>query len=355
MPDFDPTARDFPPPSVPVRPDWLARTREQAEEPDLSIIDAHHHIWNRPHEVYMADDLLADLTAGHNVIATVYAQCRSHYRQDGPEHLRPVGETDFVRRLAEALPADAPQVGRGIVAHAALMRGAAVAEVLDAHVEAAPDRMRGIRDMTTHDARLTASFGAIPAGRLLDPTWREGFAQLAPRGLSYDCYAFHTQLAEVADLARAFPDTAIILNHIGGPLGAGPYARMRDEVFTGWSAAMRTLAQCPNVSVKVGGFGMHNYGHAFDQADAAPDSATIAAAIGPYVALCVEAFGADRCMFESNFPVDKGMVGYVSLWNAFKQVSRECSAAERADLFAGCANRVYRLNLDHEIARGAKA
>ncbi|OWU82937.1 amidohydrolase [Oceanicola sp. 22II-s10i] len=346
MQDFDPTAKDFPPPALPVREDWLARTDEAALEPDLPIVDPHHHLWNRPHERYLTDEILADVTAGHNVVATVFVQCRSHYRQSGPEHLKFVGETEFVRDFVAALPADSPKVCAGMVAHANMMQGAAVAEVLDAHLEAGPGLVKGIRDMTTYDPEISASFGSIPPGRLLDATWREGFAQLAPRGLSYDLYAFHTQLTEALDLARAFPDQPIVLNHIGGPLGIKGYASRRDQVFAEWSAAMREIGKCPNVSIKVGGVGMHNLGFGFEHLPAGPTGEQIANAIGPYVETCIEAFGPDRAMFESNFPVDKGAVGYVPLWNAFKRLTANHTAAERAALFAGTADRVYRLGLD---------
>ncbi|MGR3323083.1 MAG: amidohydrolase family protein [Pseudooceanicola sp.] len=346
MQDFDPTARDFPPPALPVRPDWLARADEPADEPDLPIVDAHHHLWNRPHERYMAEDLLADLNAGHNVVATVYVQCRSHYRQDGPDPLRPVGETEFVRSVAEAQPEGGPKIAAGMVAHAALIQGDAVAEVLDAHLAAGPGLVKGIRDMTTYDPEISTSFGATPPGRLLDATWRAGFAQLAPRGLSYDLYAFHTQLGEVLDLARAHPETQIVLNHIGGPLGIKSYADRRDEVFAAWSRDMKAIGACENVVIKIGGVGMHNLGFGFEHGDAAPGGDAIARAIAPHVETCIEAFGPDRAMFESNFPVDKGSVGYVPLWNAFKRLTRNHSAAERDALFAGTANRVYRLGLD---------
>jgi len=339
----DPAARDFPPPHVPVREDWLARRVEPVIDPGLPIIDPHHHLWHRPAERYRVDDLLRDLGDGHDVRATVFVQCRSMYRTDGPPELRPLGETEWVEGIARALPPGGPRVAAGIVCMADLTLGDAVRPVLEAHLAAAPTRLRGVRNMTTSHPELTSSFGHIPPHRLLDPRFQEGFAHLAPLGLSYDVWAYHTQLDEVLALARAFPGTAIILDHLGGPLGSGPFQGRREEVFPAWRAGVRALSACPNVTVKLGGAGMHLLGHDFHLADDPPTSGEIAEAMRPHVEALIEAFGADRCMFESNFPVDKGMFGYRTLWNAFKRLAAGAGAGERAALFRGTAARVYRI------------
>jgi L-fuconolactonase len=197
--------------------------------------------------------------------------------------------------------------------------------------------------MTTSHPEIVSSFGRIPPQRLLDPGFQRGFSHLAPLGLSYDVWAYHTQLGEVRQLAERFPQTAIILDHIGGPLGLGPFHDQRDAVFADWAKAIHALSACPNVSVKLGGFGMHLLGLDFHKASVAPDSATLANAIRPYVETCIEAFGARRCMFESNFPVDKGMFSYRAMWNAFKRIAAGASADERHALFSGTAARVYRI------------
>ena len=340
---FDPTTRDFPPPHVPVREDWLAQVREPVLDPALPIIDPHHHLWHRPAERYLEAELLTDLGDGHDVRATVFVQCRSYYREDGPVPMRPVGETAFVQRVAEATDSAGPRIAAGIVCMADLMLGDAVRPVLEAHLAAAPARLRGVRNMTTSHPSIVSSFGRIPPQRLLDPDFRRGFAHLAPLGLSYDAWAYHTQLEEVADLARAFPATSIVINHLGGPLGIGPFAGRRTEVFEAWRPSIRALAALPNLSMKLGGFGMHLLGFDFHRGEAPPSSEVLAQALRPYVETCIEAFGAERCMFESNFPVDKGMFGYRTLWNAFKRLAAGAGDAERDALFSGTAARIYRL------------
>jgi L-fuconolactonase len=340
----DITAAEFPAPHIGVRGEWLNVTHEPVLDAQLPIIDPHHHIWHRPHERYTPEDLSDDLRDGHNVTDTVFVQCRSMYRAEGPAQMRPVGETEFVNAVADAAVAHGgPRIAAGIVSMADLMLGDDVRPVLDAHLAAAPQRLRGIRNMTTSHPEIVSSFGRIPPQRLLDPVFQRGFSHLAPLGLSYDVWAYHTQLDEVRQLAVSFPQTSIILDHIGGPLGMGPFRSQRDTVFAEWSAAIRALASCPNVTVKLGGFGMHLLGFDFHKASAAPDSQTLASAIRPYVDTCIEVFGAGRCMFESNFPVDKGMFSYRVMWNAFKRLSAGATAAERSALFSGTAARIYRL------------
>ncbi|GAA5233134.1 amidohydrolase family protein [Verticiella sediminum] len=339
----DPAAKDFPPPHIAVRPDWLDRAVEPVIEPELRILDAHHHLWNRPSERYVLPDLLADLASGHRVDATVYVQCRSMYRLDGPVELRPVGETEHLLRVVERLGPDEPRVAAGIVCMADLMLGDGVVPVLEAQIEAGQGRVRGVRTMTSSDPSVQSSFGGVPAHRLLDPQWRKGAAHLPALGLTCDVYVFHTQLDDVASLARAHPELTIVLNHMGTPLGSGAFAGRRQEVFGAWSAAMGRVAECPNVVVKLGGAGMHTFGFGFHEASEPPDSAHLAEAFRPYVHTCIELFGAQRCMFESNFPVDKGQFGYRTLWNAFKRLAGAASTHEKQALFAGTAARVYRI------------
>lgn len=334
-----------------VRPDWLARRREAALEPELPIIDPHHHLIDRPESgTYLLADLLADIDSGHNVVATVYLEWLSMYRADGPEEMRPVGEIEFANGVA-AMSASGgygkPRVCAGIVGHGELTMGARVAPVLQGMIAAGNGRVRGIRFITASDPDQQ-QWGAIatrPQGWLLDRTVREGFAQLAPLGLSFDCYMYHPQLGDLLDLARAFPETAIVLNHVGGAIGLGRYAGKRDAVFADWSAKIRALASCPNVHVKLGGMGMKVFGFDFHEHELPPDSERLAAAWRPYVETCIEAFGASRAMFESNFPVDKGSYSYGVFWNACKRLAQGASAGEKADLFHGTASRFYRLGL----------
>ena len=339
-----------PNPHLPVRPEWLARHSESALEPQQAIIDAHHHLWDRPHNRYLQDDLLADIGAGHRVLATVFVECGAMYRTAGSAALACLGETEFVHQIAEASASAAHnecRIAAGIVGHADLLLGAEVGAVLDAHLQAAPGRFKGIRNSSVYhpDPRARASLANPPPGLLQDAQFRRGFACLAPRGLSFDAWMYHTQLEELIDLARAFPDTTLVLNHVGGPLGIGPYAGQRAAVFGEWRQSMQLLAACDNVMVKLGGMGMRMFGFDFAQREAPPHSQALAQAWGPHLLECIAAFGPGRCMFESNFPVDKGTCSYGVLWNAFKRVAAALSADERHALFFGTAARVYKIDV----------
>jgi predicted TIM-barrel fold metal-dependent hydrolase len=332
-----------------VRQEWLDRRREEISEPDLPIVDPHHHLVDRPETGrYLMRELLADIGAGHNVTHTVYLEWLSMYRGEGPAEMRPVGEIEFANGVAAASASGKYGPARlcaGIVGYADLSVGAAVGRVLEAMVAAGGGRFRGIRYISaTHpDQREWGSLVERPEGMLRDPRVREGFARLAPLGLSFDAWMYHTQLPELVDLARAFPETRIVLDHVGGPIGLGRHTGRRDEVFAEWRARIRELAACPNVHVKLGGLGMRMFGFGFHERDMPPSSEDLAAAWRPYVETCIEAFGPDRAMFESNFPVDKGSCGYVPLWNAMKRIAAGCSAAEKTALFSGTAKKFYRL------------
>ncbi len=338
-----------------VRPEWLERRREAALEPDLPIVDPHHHLIDRPESGrYLLPDLLADIRGGgHNVVATVYLEWLSMYRADGPQEMRPVGEIEFANGVA-AMSASGgygkPRVCAGIVGHADLALGVRVKEVLEPMIVSAggrDGRFRGIRFISAShpDQAQWGSAVGRPEKLLLDKRVREGFAQLAPLGLSFDAFMYHTQLADVLDLARAFPETPIVLNHVGGPIGLGRYKGKRDAVFADWSARIRELASCPNVHVKLGGLGMRLLGFDVHEGELPPSSEQLAAAWRPYIETCITAFGADRAMFESNFPVDKGSYGYGVFWNACKRLAQGASASEKASLFHGAASRVYRLGV----------
>jgi len=332
-----------------VRPDWLARWGEEPLDPDLPIIDAHHHLWDRPRWRYLFDEYLDDITqSGHKITASVFMQCQAMYRANGPEPLRVVGETEFVNGIA-AMSASGrygeARICAGIVGHADLRQGEAVAAVLEAHIAAGGGRFRGIRHITTWDADSTLMnpLSAGPPGVLGDPSFRAGFSRLAPLGLVFDAWLCRPQVPELTDLARACPQTTIVLDHLGGIIGIGAYRDGREEVFARWSCAIRDLARCDNVYVKLGGLGMRINGFGFESGETPPSSEHLASAWRPYVETAIEAFGAHRCMFESNFPVDKGSYGYGPLWNAFKRLARNAGEDERAMLFSGTAARVYAL------------
>lgn len=332
----------------PVRLDWLKLRHEEAIEPQLPIVDSHHHLWDHPGHRYFMADLLEDVAGGHLVQATVATECGAMYRMGGDPAMRPVGETEFLNGIA-AMSASGNygpcRVAAAIVGNADFCLGDKVKPVLEAHVRAGGGRFRGIRYNSVWHADPTArgSMANPPPGVLGDATFRRGFAALAPLNLSFDAWMYHTQLAEGVDLARSFPDTTIILNHCGGALGIGPYTGKRDEVFAQWRMRMTDMARCENVFVKVGGLGMRLYGFDFTEQPKPPTSEELAQAWRPYVLTCIDIFGAERCMFESNFPVDKGSCSYNALWNAFKRITADLSPRERTALFAGTAARVYRL------------
>ncbi|MPY96375.1 MAG: amidohydrolase family protein [Acidimicrobiia bacterium] len=324
---------------------WLARTAEEPLEPELAICDPHHHLWDFPTDRYLLDELRGDTGAGHNVVSTVFVECTSAYRSRGPEELRPVGETEFVAAAAAESERRAGAEIKGIVSFADLSLGEAVRPVLEAHVEAGQGRFRGIRHATAWDRGpgVRVAHTAPPPGLMGEPGFQEGVAELGRLGLSFDAWLYHPQLVELANLARVCPDVRIVLDHLGAPLGLGPYAGHRDEVLAAWRSGMEAVAACPNVVLKVGGIGLPLYGFEWHKNDKPPTSEELAVTWGPEIRWCIELFGPERAMFESNFPVDRKSTSYVVLWNAFKRIAAGASPAEKADLFHDSAARAYRL------------
>lgn len=333
---------------------WLGLVPEEALEPDLAICDAHHHLWDRPDGRYMRDDFVED-AKGHKVVSTVFVECMAGYRTDGPEASRPVGETDFVEAIAEESLVTDPgvAVAAGIVGFADLRLGGAVAPILEEHIAASP-RFRGIRHACGWDAspNIRISHTKPPEHLYLDATFREGFACLESHDLIFDAWLYHPQLPELVDLARAFPGVTIVLDHFGGPLGIGPYAGKRDEVFVEWKKCIEELARCPNVVMKLGGLLMPINGWGLHKQDRPPTSEALAASTAPYYLFCIDAFGVERCMFESNFPVDKASCSYTTLWNSFKRIAGDSTPAEKVALFHDTAVRVYTLNADETCQPG---
>lgn len=329
-------------------PAWLALRQEEITEPGLEIVDPHHHLWDHPGNRFLLDQLLADIGSGHKITETVFVECGSMYRADGPTEMKPVGETEFVNGTA-AMSASGQygptRLCRAIVGHADLRLGDAVARVLEAQIAAGDGRFRGIRHSVARDAS-----DAFPKartnpvkGQMLDPTWRAGFARLAPLNLTFEAWLYHPQLTELADLARAYPQTTIILNHVGGPLGIGPYKDKKAETFAQWKAGIIEVAKSENVVVKLGGLGMPIGMFDFYTRETPPSSEEMATAYKPYIETCIAAFGVERGMFESNFPPDGASSSYPIMWNALKRLAAGYSPSEKAALFSGTAMRVYRL------------
>jgi L-fuconolactonase len=341
---------------------------EEAIDPEIPIIDPHHHLWDRRAHYadgapssgwsavvgrkahYLFDQLLADLQGGHNFIATVYMECGSFYRADGPEALKSVGETEFVNGVAAMSASGAygdTRVCAGIVCHADLTGGETVADVLAAHVRAGGGRLRGVRQSASYDP-YESVLGIVnaPCANLYgSDAFRAGFAHLGEMGLVFDAWVVEPQIPEVTDLARAFPGTSIVLDHLGTPLGLGRYEGRQAERFPIWRENIRELARLPNVTMKVGGLGMDFCRLPSFLADPPFTSEQLAAEWAPYIETCVEAFGANRCMFESNYPMEDGAGTYGVLWNTFKIAAAGASAEEKAALFSGTAKRVYALEI----------
>ncbi|MBL6458055.1 amidohydrolase [Belnapia sp. T6] len=318
-------------------------------DPALPIIDPHHHLWDHPGERYFLDDLLRDAGSGHAIQTTIFVQCGAMYRAEGPEDERSLGETEFVTGAAaqSATGKYGPtRACAGIIGMVDLTLGDRVAPLLAAHRAIAGRRFRGVRNRTAwHPSpEVRSNLVTPPPGPLEHPGFAEGARELARQGLTLDVWAYHTQLPLVLALARAVPELTIILDHVGGPLGTGPFRGRREEVFPVWRQSIQALAALPNLAVKLGGLAMQVNGFDFHLADRPPGSEALAAAWKPYIETCIEAFGPTRCMFESNFPVDKGMCSYPVLWNAFKRLAAGASTAEKAALFSGTAARIYGLS-----------
>jgi predicted TIM-barrel fold metal-dependent hydrolase len=334
----------------PVRAEWLARRTEEILEPDLPIVDPHHHLWVRPNYSYLFPDLLADVGSGHKIHATMFEQAASMYRDDGPEELKSLGETQFVCGVA-AMSASGKfgptRCIAGMVGYVDLRLGARAKGLIERHIAISDGRIRGVRNSSTwsDDPTLKPFASNAPQGLLLDKSFREGFAALVGLDLTFDAWMFQTQLGDVIDLARAFPQARIVLNHVGGPLAVGPYAGKREEAFKVWRDKIKEIAGFPNTYVKLGGLGMKMPGFDFVERPEPPSSQDLANAWRPYVETCIAAFGPQRAMFESNFPVDKGSCSYQVLWNAFKRIAAGYSADEKTALFSGAAKKAYRLDV----------
>ena len=335
---------------------WLDRGFEPALDPGQIICDPHHHLWtddpayalwDRPHGGYTLADLRADTGAGHRVVRTVFVECMSGYRTDGPEELRSVGETEATAAAAaeSERTADQGAVIAGIVGFTDL-RSPRVEMALEAHATAADGRFRGVRHIVACDPspEIPSGYTKPFPGMLADSSFRAGVAALGRAGLSYDAWLYHPQIPELTDLARALPDVPMVLDHLGGPLAVGPYAGRRSEVLATWRASMAGLAACPNVVVKLGGIGNPFIGPGWRHRPDPPSSEELAGLWGDEIRWVIEQFGADRCMFESNFPVDRRSVSYTALWNTFKRIASDASPDEKAALFHDTAARFYRLD-----------
>ncbi len=324
---------------------WLATLDEEVLDPELPIIDPHHHLWVRNGYTYLMPELASDLASGHNVVATVYAECHSMYRANGPEEQRALGETEFVRGQA-AISASggfgSTRACDAMFGNVDLTLGAAVESLLEHHIDASGGGFRGVRLSSGWHANPQISNVSHRSDLMLDSSVNAAIAVVGRMGLSLDCWLYHTQLDEVAQLADAHPELTIILNHVGSPILGGPYRGKDDEVFAEWKAAILRVSERHNVFVKLGAMPIRMPSYDGDRT-LPPGSQEVAAAWRPWMETCIEAFGSGRSMYESNFPVQKRWCSYQVCWNAFKRISAGASALEKADLFAGAAARAYRM------------
>lgn len=345
----------------PIRDAWLAKSPpEPIIEPALPIIDTHHHLWQRqgggargeswevPEFRYLLHEFLADCATGHNIAGSVFLQCHAMYRATGPAPMKPVGETEFVAGIAAMSDSGgfgATKVAAGIVGFADLTAGDWVAPVLEAHIRAGGGRFRGVRHSAGYDPDpiIGNSGPDMQPGLYLRDDFRRGMKHLSNLGLSLDAWGFHPQIPDITSLAQAFPTTTIIMGHCGGPLGYGRHAGHEKQVFADWKQSITALSRCENVTIKLGGMMMRLAALDYMAMAAPPSSVELAAAWRPYVETCIELFGANRCVVESNFPVEKMGIGYAGLFNALKRLTASTSADEKAAIYAGTARRVYRL------------
>jgi L-fuconolactonase len=332
----------------PGSPAWLDQVHEDVIDPERPIIDPHHHLWHRPGvSTYLLEDLWADTGSGHRIDKTVFIECRAGYRQDGPEHLRVVGETEFVADIALASQRGGPSraVVAAIVAHADLTAADVLEEVLAAHEAAGKGLFRGIRHAGARDPHPEALSipGRAVEGLYARDDFRAGVRVVGKRGLSYDTWHYHHQNRAFAEFARAVPETTLVLDHFGTPLGVGRFVGQREAIFDQWKLDIAEIARCPNVVAKLGGLAMPDNGFGWDKRELPASSDELVAAHRRYYLHTIECFGPERCMFESNFPVDKRSISYRVLWNALKKIAREFSASEQHAMFYANAARIYRL------------
>ena len=335
---------------IPGTDAWYAQVVEEIIEPERLIIDPHHHLWfawGRGFSDYLLEDLWGDTESGHKIEKTVFIECHARYRGTGPDHLKPVGETEFVADIAaQSAAADSTKaIIAGIISHADLTLGDTLGEVLEAHEVAGKGLFRGIRHAGAYHPHPEEALipGMYAPGLFLDKALQAGVRLLGQRGYTYESWHYHFQLRDFYALAKATPETTIILNHFGIPLGTKSYRNQREAIFQQWQGDIARLAECPNVFAKLGGLAMPDNGFGWHEAAKPATSDELVAAQKRYYLHTIESFGVDRCMFESNFPVDKLSISYAVLWNAFKKMVADFSEDEKHALFYGTAEKVYRL------------
>ena len=339
-------------PHLPVRQEWLDQHIEDAILPDLPIIDPHHHLWDAGFGRYYVEELLKDIkSSGHNVESTVYIMSSSNtkiYAKDGPEEFRPLSEIKFATdeaKRADLIPNNHVKVNASIVGSVDLTFGKKLKPVLEKAINISEGRLKGIRMLLAshQDPRINSGAVRSDLGLMLHPNFIDGAKCIQNADLSLDFWIYHTQLYEMEQIARALPDLTIILNHVGGPIHLGEYEGKQALTHREWRSAMMRLAKIPNINVKLGGLGMAVNGAKFHENNNPPNSTQLSNIWKPWIYETLDMFGFDRCMFESNFPVDKGSCSYGVLWNAFKILAKDMSEDEKNKLFKQNASRIYKI------------
>ena len=329
---------------------WLAQVQEEIIDPQRAIIDPHHHLWKKRFNAdYLLEDLWADTGSGHNIVKTLFMECHAFYHRQGPEHLKPLGETAYVTEIARQsqLGADDQAKIAGLVAHADLCLAgespAMLLEVLDQHRQLSQGLFKGIRHSGAHDKNPQdlVIAGRAPAKLYSDESFRAGLRVLAEQGLTYDTWHYHHQNRDYLALAQAVPECTMILDHFGTPLGVGVYKNRRKEIFEQWKIDIAAIAKCENVYAKIGGLAMPDNGFGWDLRDRPPSSDQFVDTQREYYLHTIECFGPQRCMFESNFPVDRRSLSYHIVYNGFKKMVANFSETEKHAMFYGTAAKVY--------------
>ncbi|MDB9998728.1 amidohydrolase [Alphaproteobacteria bacterium] len=339
-------------PHLPVRQEWLNQLIEDPILPNIPIIDPHHHLWDVGFGRYYIEELLEDInSSGHNILSTVYIMSSSNtkiYSKDGLEEFKPLTEIEFATsegKRADLIPNNKVKVNASIVGCVDLTYGNKLKPVLEKAVNISEGRLKGIRMLLASHTDPRISSGAVKSdlGLMLHPNFIDGAKCIQDANLSLDFWIYHTQLNEMEKIARALPDLTIILNHIGGPIHLGEYEGKQAATHREWRSAMMRLSRIPNINVKLGGLGMAVNGAKFHNSKFPPNSVQLSDVWKPWIYETIDMFGFDRCMFESNFPVDKGSCSYGALWNAFKVLAKDMSDDEINKLFSKNAAKIYKI------------
>tara|TARA_B100000575_G_scaffold63414_1_gene48476 strand:- start:395 stop:1435 length:1041 start_codon:yes stop_codon:yes gene_type:complete len=337
--------------------DWLKKIREDVIDPEQRIIDPHHHLWPKTNEGsanvkrlrlynYMLEDFWQDTSSGHNVTDSVYIECSEFFWNSEKEHLNPVGETEHIKGLAQLSQKNSTKTSiSGIIGHANLLLGKDVNEVLERHIDIGGNLFKGIRHAGSWDPsdKINNSHHNPPRDMYLMKEFGEGVKALRNKSLVFEAWQYHHQLTQVVHLARNNPDLVIVLDHFSGPLGVGSYATKKEEVYDNWKKDLKELSRCDNVIAKLGGLAMPVNGLGFETNPNPPTSNEFMSIQRQFYLTTIDFFGTERCMFESNFPVDKYSVSYHVLWNAFKNLVKDFSQTEKDHLFFKTASNVYNI------------